>query len=86
MRNTIFIEKNISNFETFFRSKRMNDVCLYNVKRFLVFFNIKKILAILEHVFVNMSNAKKFKNFKKRYFENIHKRFVAIINNDFRIF
>ena len=86
MKKFLFINKSILDFETFIRYKRINNVLSHNVEFVLIFFNIKRKFTIFEHVFVNMSNAKKLENLKKCYIKNIHKRFIAIINNNFKIF
>ena len=86
MKKFLFINKSILDVETFIRCKRINNVLSHNVELVLILFNIKRKFTIFEHVFVNMSNAKKLENLKKCYIKNIHKRFIAIINNNLKIF
>ena len=86
MKELLFIDKSVSDFKIFFWNKRINDVLLHDIEFISIFFNIKRTFAIWKYVFVNMLNAKKFENFKMCYIENVYKRFVAIINNNFCIF
>ena len=82
----ILIHKIFSCFRTFICDENIDDFVSHVVKSISIFFVDEKKFAIFEHVFVDMSNAKIFVNFKINVIHDIHQCFVAIDDNNFRIF